>query len=153
MTHLFVRRQTLQARLRGASVVATVLLARDDRGGGTGGQWTVVGPDGVRAISTDPSVKWVGTKTFRGCSTPERYLLDGKGALPLRLAGEVERTIQVFGLVDPMRPLTRAAVSMVVGNPIFVRGVSRVELGVGGGGQGATRLSGRGIHRIECSDK
>lgn len=145
LSALFVQRQAVIAHLGATTLLSVVWQAREDRGGGTGGLLVAATREGVRAVSTHPHVAWDAPRTVRGCKEPGRWLV-ADDDLKLRIGGKVGKRLQVFGLTDPMRPLTRAAVGAVVGNPIFVRGLDRVEAGVG-----AERLRGTAVHRVECA--
>lgn len=145
LSQLFVQRHAAVAWLGATTLISVAWQARDDRGGGFGGLLAACDRKGVRALSTAIDVHWDAPRKVRGCSEPGRWLVTGEG---LRLGGKAGRRLQVFGLTDPMRPLTRAAVAAVVGDPIFVRGLSAVEAEVGG-----KRSKGAAIHRVECADE
>lgn len=146
LSALFVQRHAVVAHLGDATMIAVAWQAREDRGGGTGGLLAAVTKKGLRAVTVRPRVAWDAPREVRGCREPGRWLYSDDDEGTLRLGGEARRRLQVFGLTDPMRALTRAAVEAVVGNPIFVRGTSRAE-----GQLGERRVKGKAIHRAECA--
>lgn len=145
LSELFVQRHAAIAWLGQVAFVTVAWQAREDRGGGLGGLVAACDRRGVRALSTDIHVRWDSPRVTRGCAEPGKWLVTGEG---LRFGGKAGRRLQVFGLTDPMSALTRAAVSAVVGSPVFVRGLSVVEADVRG-----KRSKGTGIHRVECADE
>jgi hypothetical protein len=148
VSQLFERRQTVQARLSGRSVVAVLWQAQSSHGGDSGGFIAVAGSGGLQRIVTDPAVLWPEVRTVRGCAEPARFLVQGGTDPAVRIAGKTTDRLQAFGLTDPMRPITRAAVSAVVGNPMFIRSKAHIEVDLGSG----KRLTGTALQRVECAE-